>query len=63
MTQIMNLLTLPKAIQDRLLRLPAEKQHLYSERRLRKIVGIHSPKVQCEAFEDLAKGLFGSVEA
>ena len=59
-TQVMNLLKLPKGVQDYLVALPTEKQRLYSGRRLREIVGIHNEAPQGKAFEELVKKLPGS---
>jgi hypothetical protein len=52
-TQIMNLLRLPREILDHLAGLPAQEQMHYSERLLRGVLARSSRDAQLEAFESL----------
>ncbi len=46
----MDLLTLPDKVQTYLMSLPPEEQCLYSERRLREVVGLPTEQEQVQAF-------------
>jgi hypothetical protein len=56
-TQIMNLLKLSPEIREEILNLPDKERRFFTERRLRKIAGLSSPKKQLLAFINLKSGI------
>ena len=56
-TQIMNNFKLPPEIREGILNLPDKEQRFFTERRLRKIAGLSSPKKQIPAFINLKSGI------
>ena len=57
-TQIMNLLKLSPEIREEILNLPDKEQRFFTERELRKIAGLSSPKKQILAFINLKSGIY-----
>ena len=55
-TQIMNLLNLESRIKEEILNMSQPEQQYFTERKLRKIAGISSPKKQLQAFDRLKSG-------
>jgi hypothetical protein len=56
-TQIMNLLKLSPEIRGKILNLSDKEQSFFTERKLRKIVRLSSPKRQLHAFINLKSGI------
>ena len=56
-TQIMNLLKLEPEMREEILNLPDKEPRFFTERRLRKIAGLSSPKKQILAFINLKSGI------
>ena len=52
-TQIMNLLNLESRIKEEILNMSQSEQRYFTERKLRKIAGLSSPKKQLQAFDRL----------
>jgi len=53
----MNLLKLSPEIREEILNLPDKEQRFFTERKLRKIAGLSSPKKQILAFMNLKSGI------
>ncbi len=56
-TQIMNLLNLESGIKEEILNMSQSEQRYFTERKLRKIAGLSSPKKQLQTFDRLKSGI------
>jgi len=56
-TQIMNLLNLESGIKEEILNMSQPEQRYFTERKLRKIAGLSSPKKQLQVFDRLKSGI------